>query len=280
VTAGVVAATVVAVSDDGQRPQDANLGARTILLAAAETARSEKTVIPDPKAFVYTRTKERGQAGSSAEGKEHPDWSSFATTREAWLSVDGSRDGAVTPSGSTDLVGIPGFPDDEFPPYRPDLPTTAAGMRAYLYENDNGSRHSDDARAYQAGLDLSRESYLVPRVRAALYEALASIPGVEEVPDAVNIDGVHGVGVTRRDGLSQDELLFDRVTHKVIGERSVFVGDGEGGLRKGTVMYTTAVHEQAIVARVRLRPDGTVRKGPIDWGPGGKEQQLKDMNQG
>ena len=42
----------------------------------------------------------------------------------------------------------------------------------------------------------------------------------------------------------------------------MFLGT-EAGLEPGTVMFTNAVLEMALVDEVRLRPDGTRREGPI-----------------
>lgn len=245
------------VADGGGAGRDA----RSILLAAARTARETPTSAPDPRAFVYTRTKERGLAGRSGVGKDNPTWESFSTTREAWLSVDGSRDGAVTPSGSTELVEIPAR--ETLPAYRPELPDTAAAMRAYLYRDaDRGQKSAADAVAFEAGRALAQESFLPSGVRAALFEAMAAIPGVEVVRDAANVAGEKGVAVAHRDGVRRDELLFDPASYTVIGTRDVLLGDVPG-LVPGTVMYTSAVLESAVVDEVRQRPDGTFRKGPI-----------------
>jgi hypothetical protein len=264
--AGGLAATValavgvpglgVGTGPGADTPQ-ASLDAREILLAAARTARDTPSSAPDPKAFVYTRTQERGVAGNMSEHT----WEPFASTREAWLSVDGSRDGAVTPSGSTELVAIPAH--EYTPAYQADLPTTTAAMRDHLYRDaGQGGKRGADAAAFEAGRAIAQESYLPSAVRAALFEAMASIPGVEFVPDAVNVAGVRGVAVAYSDGITRDELLFDAGNHLVIGTRTVFVGK-DAGPPTGTVMFTSAVLESAVVPRVRQRPDGTLREGPI-----------------
>ena len=188
-------------------------------------------------------------------------WLPYASTREAWLSVDGSRDGAVTPSGSTDLVAIPAH--ETTPAYLPNLPTTAAAMTEYLYRDaGKGQKSRADAVAFHAGGALSQESLMPPAVRAALFEAMAAIPGVEVVRDAENVAGEKGVAVAFREGVTRDEMLFDVGSHRVIGVRSVFVGD-DGTLPTGTVIYSAGVLESAVVGQVRERPDGTFREGPI-----------------
>ena len=273
---GMAVAGVQVLGDDAPAPASppvaggeaaTTLDARTVLLAAARTARGTEVPVPDPRAFVYTRSQERGMSGTAggADPGAAVDWESFTSTREAWLSVNGRRDGAVTPSGSTDLVVIRG--GEMSPAYGGDLPTSVAGMRALLYRDAAGSgskdRSADDV-AFQAGMALAQETLLPSATRAALFEAMAGIGEVEVVPDAENVAGRRGVAVAIRDGDTRYELIFDPDTHRVIGSRSVYAGGEAEGLRPGTVMFTTAVLEMAVVDRVRLRPDGTVREGEIE----------------
>jgi hypothetical protein len=242
---GLAVATLAGGVVDGGSSAEA----RSILLAAAATAQSEPFVPPDPAAFVYTRTKEEGRG--------------FSTTREAWLSVDGTRPGALTPSGSTGLVEIPAV--DARPAYGADLPTTAAAMRDHLYRDsaERDSAHSADYTAFQEGMALAQETLLPPAVRAALFEAMARIPDVELVRGAENVAGRRGVAVAFREGGHRDELLFDPVTHQVIGRRSVWLGR-PARLVPDTVEFSAAVLESGVVDRVRLRPDGSVREGRIE----------------
>jgi len=235
------------------------LDARGILLAAARTARDTPSSAPAPNAFVYTRTMERGMA-ARMDG-DGTTWRPYASTREAWLSADGSRDGAVTPSGQTELVAIPAH--ETTPAYDANLPTTAAAMTDYLYRDvGKGEKSGAEAVAFQAGRALSQESFMPPAARAALFEAMAAIPGVEVVRDAENVAGEKGVAVAFREGVTRDELLFDPSSHRVIGLRSVFVGH-DGTMPTGTVTFSSAVLESAVVSQVRERPDGTFREGPI-----------------
>jgi hypothetical protein len=237
--------------------------ARDILLAAARTARAGAFEVPDPDAFVYTRSQQRAVDTVAPAGQGPVTREERTSVREAWLSVDGSRPGAVTPSGSDDLVEIA---TGREPAYDTGLPQDAAGMRERLYrEAGTYPAKSPDAVAFQAGMALAQESLLRPATRAALYEAMAAIPGVEVVGDAENVAGRRGVAVAARDGDWREELIFDPATHEVIGSRTVNLVDREG-LRAGTVMFSSAVLEVAVVDRVRLRPDGTMRPGPIEGG--------------
>jgi hypothetical protein len=67
---------------------------------------------------------------------------------------------------------------------------------------------------------------LPPDVQAAVFRALARGEGMRLNPDAVNIDGRAAVGLGRVvAGYRGQELLFDRETYALIGERSVAVAD-------------------------------------------------------
>jgi hypothetical protein len=253
-------------------PTDTALSAKQILLAAAVTARADKSPPPSAKSFIYTRTKEL-------------DGASRVSTREAWLSVDGTRDSVYTPSFSNDLVLSPGcvnglpkvengvngwLPCSPDPAYRADYPTTVAEARESLYHyNGSTGRITDDSAFENAG-SLLIEGRMTAASRAALFEAITTIPGVELVPNAVTASGAIGVAVAKVSAERgwRAEIIFDPVQHTVIGRRTVEL------MRLGKpsapyVSYSAGVVETGVVKRVLLRPDGTVRSGPIQTLMGG-----------
>ena len=87
-------------------------------------------------------------------------------------------------------------------------------------------------------------------LRAALFGALALIPGVRQVDDSVNLEGRHGVAVTMSGrGDSRAELIFDPDSGDVIGEREVVLRDGVlPGARAGMVLEYTAVTRAVVDA--------------------------------
>ena len=108
------------------------------------------------------------------------------------------------------------------------------------------------------------ERMLPAASRAAVFEALATIPDTFVVADVVTVTGASGVAVARVDAKqrNREELIFDPTTHELIGGREIFLGT-VGARQKEAVMYSAGVIERGIVKRVRLRPDGTVRSGPM-----------------
>ncbi|WP_410668984.1 CU044_5270 family protein [Amycolatopsis sp. cmx-4-68] len=209
-----------------------------ILLAAAAKARALPDRTPRPDQFVYTRTR-------LADGREN----------ETWASVDGTHDGLAFLYGHE--AEVAGCRDGKrvqkeshgrtvtnrcvpHPAAPADLPTTADAMLAYLHKSTYGE---GDTRQ-----DLGDEvvtlagGYLRPAARAALYEAVAKVPGLVARTDAKDATGRAVLGITW-DGTTghgignQDEFLFDPVTFAYLGS--------------GT---TGSVVSQGIVDAVRQRP--------------------------
>ncbi|MEV6827846.1 CU044_5270 family protein [Amycolatopsis sp. NPDC051102] len=200
-----------------------------ILHAAAAKARALPDVIPRPDQFVYTKTR-------LADGREN----------ETWASADGTHDGLAFVFGHETAVA--GCRDGKratsrcvpHPAAPPDLPTDADAMLAYLHQSTYGE--GDTLH------DLGREvvelagGYLRPAARAALYEAVAKVPGLVARTGAKDATGRTVLGVTwdstTEHGIgNQDEFLFDPVTF-------AYLGSGMDG----------AVVSQGIVDAVRQRP--------------------------
>ncbi|WP_316959516.1 hypothetical protein [Streptomyces sp. TRM68367] len=94
-----------------------------------------------------------------------------------------------------------------------------------------------------------------PAQRAARYRAVARIPGVSVVEDAVDAVGRRGVAITRQDpdNHSRDEWILDARTHEFPGERSVATDD-YFNIEEGTVTSNTAVLRRAVVDKPGERP--------------------------
>ncbi|MEV0170986.1 CU044_5270 family protein [Streptomyces sp. NPDC050803] len=185
-------------------------------------------------------------------------------TRELWKSVDGRREGLLRDSG----VGtLPIQPDpNSLTTYRSleKLPTDPDDMLAWLYKNQKGEGHSDEYFAFKLATDLALESVLPPEVSAALYRAVAKIPGVVLVKDSVDAVGRHGtaVGFVDEDGSSRQELIFNRKTWLLLGLRDVVLKDSptnpgqvcDGMIKARSVQGMAAVLERGIVDEKGDRP--------------------------
>ncbi|GAB2574408.1 hypothetical protein GCM10027168_04160 [Streptomyces capparidis] len=252
--------------------EDTRGGAPELLgrIAAVAEARTADSAVRDDQ-FVYIRSKVAWSNvsvradGRTSEPELHP-----LHQREVWLSVDGSREGLLREPGgavgegdvSLDAPPAPGTPGHAgSTSYRhlSTLPTDPGAMLAWLRDNrghEDGHDRDADQDAWVLGGELVHESLMPPDVSAALYRALAEIPGVVVVPDAVDAAGRHGIAVARVDAYNpgvRDELIFDKETLELLGSRSVAIKDGQSG-RAGQVLGTSAVLERAVVDRAGQVP--------------------------
>src|SRR5262249_30693388 len=86
---------------------------------------------------------------------------------------------------------------------------------SYLY----GDGHTARA-AWERGSDLTAET-LAPRSRAALFRALAWIPGTSVERNVTDAAGRHGVAVRLTADGERSQLIFDGRTYAFLGEWSV-----------------------------------------------------------
>ncbi|ARF73485.1 hypothetical protein B7C62_15360 [Kitasatospora albolonga] len=94
-----------------------------------------------------------------------------------------------------------------------------------------------------------------PGTAAALYKAAALIPGVIEVPDAVDAIGRKGLGIARVDKQYSwhSEWVFDPETLAYLGSRSFLAEDTEMG-KKGELLGADALIKSAVVDEAGVRP--------------------------
>ncbi|MFD5611548.1 CU044_5270 family protein, partial [Kitasatospora sp. NPDC127060] len=212
-------------------------------LAEAATAAAARPA-PDVRdgQFVHTRTVERIDGGS-------------ACVRKVWSSADGRSEGLIVDPwhGTMKLSGnrqnVP--PSLAEPTYRylaalptdPDklLPLLRAGAGSSSKDQDL----DPDLVAFREAESLLTTQLMPPAVGAAFCRTVATLPGVSVVPDAVDLLGRHGIGVTGEDGTDRVQLIFDRNTCELLGDKRVRLVDtsAQGGLRAG------AASEEAIVLR-------------------------------
>jgi hypothetical protein len=251
------------------------LDGRQVLLAAATRARSEPAPVPDLDAFIYTRERHR-RLSTSVRRAPHVEESDV----ETWWSVDGT--GGVVMSGwwGPDVaVMLVGPCADERktcwdPGYVTDLPTDPAEMLAYLTPgpvtdmNDpaTGMRaFRPPTTVFDSAWDLLQGRMVPPESRAAIFEALATLPEHEVITDVETATGDTGtaVGYTYRGDTPdlpayRSELVFDPETHELIGSRSVNVkGSQQLGIPPGAATFNVAILERAVVPELRVRPDGS-----------------------
>jgi len=223
--AGIAASVALAVtallpgSGSGSRTNQARVHldrtAASVLHRAALAALRLPARIPQPDQFVYV------------------EWANGVRTRQlyqAWLSVDGTRNGLIRSGGRSSVdpgchhghqAGQHGYSCVPAPAFLPGMPATPRGVLRYLEKSyglrlGTGKKSLDRLGTTVDGL-LSF-TYLLPRQRAALYELLAQTPGFTVVPHAADVIGRQGIGVSwalpRRGDII---IIFDRRTYAELG---------------------------------------------------------------
>jgi hypothetical protein len=235
------------------------LTAKQVLDTAATAALSHPGATPRPDQFVYTKV---------GDGGGH--------VAQTWLSVDGSRNGlmeAQGPDGTTTILGcvdgnrqirLPGYngkpytgpakpkapvpldgpvvtePCTPQPAFLPAMPTTASAIPAYLAKTQ-GVRLNDVNDVAKVVGGMFQSDYLLPAQRAALYEFLATVPGLTLERNVKDISGRPGIGVSWSFMGSTAVLIFDPSTYTLLG----ITTRGAQGQAGGGALLQTAITNQA-----------------------------------
>jgi hypothetical protein len=92
-------------------------------------------------------------------------------------------------------------------------------LLARLKAEDNGEPGSDLHFYFDEVFSEVLRSAVAPAdVRAALFTALAKVPGMRVIEGVTNLDGRSGVAIGY--GKTGKQMLFDKATGRYIGERS------------------------------------------------------------
>jgi hypothetical protein len=288
------AAAVAVVLSVGSDVQDGQLRvasarAAAVLDSAARSAerRPAASPFPGPDQYFYTRTD-----ATYLDASVPPRGGSLVTLdtrhREAWLSE--RQPGVVrTVAGPTTFpsararaawvrAGRPALP--VLQPGGGSMPLgptrymlgneslTTAQMLAFdatgaqLYQRLRhgvapGQGPSVDGEVFNQITDALREQAAPPRLRAALYRALAYVPGIRLLGRARDRLGRAAVAVARTEQGTRTELLFDTETSELLAEREVMLRPPPGlaGLvPPGTVTADSVYVRRGVVERVGQRP--------------------------
>jgi hypothetical protein len=147
----------------------------------------------------------------SAEWVLYRDWGNLAAN-------GGDNTEMMTAQGG-EFYGDPWLPQD-----LDAIPTTGAAALVYFDAQYSGGSASRDEDNFVRIVGLLRTGLVPAEVRAALFDALALIPGVTSTANVENFDGTPGVAIGRtellRAGMRQ-EIIIDPDSGLVIGERTV-----------------------------------------------------------
>ncbi|MEV0382071.1 CU044_5270 family protein [Nonomuraea sp. NPDC050643] len=245
--------------------QAVRLDPSVVLARAADTVgrREGAGEVPRPTQWQYTKTLDKQPNRDETQ------------TFERWMRYDGKQTAGFDEAGKPVVRDVPPDPgDDDLSPQQYDqklraLPTDPKRLLAKV----TGDRHwidwpveegvpkvvePDASRAYRViTLYLSRYGVMPPKLEAAMFRALALIPGIrieQGIPDAA---GRRGLGVWLDNGIDspfRDYDILDPETYRYLGRHTVWLRDeysqsgGDLMAAKGSV-WTTALLTSTIVDR-------------------------------
>lgn len=222
--------------------------AAQVLENAAWTVEQEKWTDPAPTQFMYVETQEmrnpRAYEQKAPNGALLPGKARYRKV-QTWNRIDGQVQASMR-NGKLDVLRQ--GQDNTYFAFVPWSQivklTTPEAIAAYLKHPEGGVLAAPDA--------LAGQYVLPPEVKAAIFRYLARQPGMKVNPDTVNLDGHPAIGLGRvMEGYLSQELLFDKQTYTLIGERLIAVKDerGAGDGRKGDLYRQVIYRKMTIVDR-------------------------------
>ncbi|MDL4820099.1 CU044_5270 family protein [Actinomadura opuntiae] len=243
---GAVAVTAVAVARRPAEPPAPPANVAAVLDRAADRAAAEP--VPRPDQFVYQDTVELRRVMDGGR------W--YRDRNQSWVSVNGAKPGLIRlknsirprpgehlPPDGEDVVAPCGQVPPIDRPYLGDLPADPDALLRLLARVGDGGRAE---RQWEAATDLI-DRPAPPGVRAALFRAMARIPGVRLASDSVDAAGRHGVAVARTEDGVREEIIFDTATHRYLGTRDVVTRSSRQLGERGSLLFASALVRTAIV---------------------------------
>jgi hypothetical protein len=263
-----------------------SLSAPATLNLAANESIGDTPLVIGKQGYVYTRTRTESVSKTGRPGDNRILWFYSDTIEETWASQDGlaplrivrttgldahpliAADATAlqaadpgwrtTNTTSSDLgdttSGKPSL-DSPTPAYLDSLPTEPTQLLNALnaatpYGKADPAGESAHMFETVSELVTKADALLSPKLRAALYGVLATLPGVERIPGEVDLAGRSGIAVSHTDDGVRTDLILDPTTARVIGMRTVFTSTAADSiLPAGTVLeWSTA--DQKIVTKV------------------------------
>jgi hypothetical protein len=213
----VIGAITLLPPGGGSGPTTVQLAeAAPVLQRAALQARSDPGLTWRDDQYLYTRER-------MIEIPLDPRAKTLTFTNEYWRSADGSKPSRVTERGRT-WTEAPFADGTVWPPRRQAaleaLPTDPDRLLTAVTRWFGAGRSpAVDHETQYMGLTMLLNRELPPPLRAATFEALARIPGVEVSDRGLDANGRPGISISRpsQPGQSDTEIVLDRRTYEFLG---------------------------------------------------------------
>lgn len=249
--------------------------AEAVLLRAASSSPSDS--MPRPSQYWRVESRRVGvRVGGSGPGPASAVYRVWST-RTTYYSVDGGHPTWVVEDEATKVeqlsgptgVGAPthsytvqtnDIPANRVPAgwqvpstaFLAELPRDTTALRQRLYHDAAGHGRSDDSEVWVLVCDVLRSGLVPADLTAALLRVLATVPGISLVESSAPLDGRATTALTMDERpVDQDnvvvarrELVVDRATDRLLGERTVFTKPRLGlpaGATVGLVRTTRTV---------------------------------------
>jgi hypothetical protein len=273
VAVAAVVASGLGRGDDGHRrsvlpnlPGAPVASAQAALYQAADRAGSRAFTPPRPGQWTYLETRYTSP-GKPALGTTQTPRSPLKTRVDrAWTRIDGTRVATYDHGKLTVTATGGGMPPVDYASVVK-IPLDPDALVAWVKENSPQGRTAGerDGAAFGMLASLLNNNLVPPRQEAAVYRAMAKIPGVTLDKKTVDVAGRPALAVSSViEGYLRQEVLLDRTTYAFLGERDVVAKDhtGTGGtgdhgtwtVRKGTIDVFSVRLAAAFVDQPGQRP--------------------------
>ena len=136
------------------------------------------------------------------------------------------------------------------------LPTGTAELKRLIESRAIEGGPPGDAETFTIVIDLLRETYAPPAVRAALYTIAAELPGVQLLGTADDHLGRPGTAVAYLSNGLNHEVIFDPRTSALLGEQTIVTDPSlvEPQRPAGTVLDWTSYLNSSVVDSTTATP--------------------------
>ena len=241
---------------------------------AAKAARDVPGPYWKPGQWVYIKTlvaRDAGWLAVSEDGSTRLEKLPAVAPRavEWWSKVGppGTGTESVTNREGNALLGPPLIQGVSYPDM-PSLPTDPDRLLKVIYEYQRkhfkgwGGPSIWWPETFRTISGMLGNLLVPPELRAALFQAMAKIPGVTVVQDTVDAAGRRGMALALVDDRVRFEVILEKGTYRYLGLASIVTSDhddnvGNGTklpMRKGQVLYRTARVALALVDGPHQRP--------------------------